>query len=130
LFSDKLTPGAADPTGVDELLFGPAAEAASREVDGYLRRRYQTIPLPLPTISTDLKQRVIIITLYKGYQRRGGAMPEERRNAYTDTVKWLERMAKGEVDPGIAVPPAANTQRNPSYNANERQMTRAKMKGL
>ncbi|MDD5087199.1 MAG: DUF1320 domain-containing protein [bacterium] len=127
IFSEPNEDGS-DPTEVDADLFGQAAEAASREVDGYLRRRYGTIPVA--AISADLKLRVVIITLYRGYSRGGGTVPEGRRNDYKDAVHWLEQMAKGEVDPGIAVPPAANENRSPTYSANGRKMTRDELSGI
>lgn len=129
LFADKTLPTDPEPDEVDPDLFGAAAAQASAEMDGYLRRRYGALPLPLAQLSVDLRERVVTMTLYHGYERRG-VIPEARRTAYTDAIKWLRELAEGKVDPGLEPPPPPTTARPLRITGEERQFTTAKLRGL
>ncbi|GEM44825.1 gp436 family protein [Deinococcus cellulosilyticus] len=74
-----------------------ALEGASEEADSYLAVRY---PLPLSSTPKSLKEKVLNIAVYKVWSRKGIApdsADELIRTNYTDAIKWLEKISKGEV---------------------------------
>ncbi len=73
-------------------------ESASRLADSYLARRYR---LPLVSWGDDLKRAVVLIAAYDLIAVRGFApegADEHLRLRYEDAIRWLERVARGEID--------------------------------
>ena len=85
-----------------------ALDAASRLADSYLARRYR---LPLVSWGDDLKRAVALIAAYDLIAVRGFApegADEHLRLRYEDAIRWLEQVAKGEVE--AQVEEAAGTE--------------------
>ena len=82
-----------------------AIEDAEALIDSYARKVFSTpfqAPIP-PIIKTVAKQ----ITVYNLRDRRDAINDSDRVN-HEDRIKWLENLAKGAVDPGIAPAPRAS----------------------
>lgn len=79
-----------------------ALEAASDLADGYLRARFT---LPLAVWQDDLRRCVCNIAVYdllsaRGYNPDAGADSNVRQR-YEDAIRWLERIAGGQVTPAV-----------------------------
>jgi phage gp36-like protein len=88
--------------GVSPSAIEDALEAASRLADSYLRARYA---LPLTAWDEALTRAVAAIAAYdlmavRGYDPARGA-DEVLRLRYEDAIRWLERVAAGEVTPEV-----------------------------
>jgi phage gp36-like protein len=89
-------------TGVVTADQDAALDAASREADGFLTRRYT---LPLLQFGSDLKQAVCDIAAYRILRARGfnpakgGSDSEQLRLGYQDAMKWLGQVSDGKVTP-------------------------------
>ena len=91
--SDALTDVSADAKTA-------ALDGASGIADGYLRKRYAT---PLAVYGNDLTTHVCSIAAWIILKTRG-FNPENPadvaiRMGYEDAIKWLEAVAKGEIEP-------------------------------
>ena len=86
-----------DPTAKTEAL-----DVASSLADGYLRQRYT---LPLVAFCPDLTRAVCAIATYDLLSARGyDPVAQDNGNVrvrYEDAIKWLERLAAGEISPDI-----------------------------
>lgn len=129
LFAFKADPSDPEPTAADaEAKFDAVAQAASLEIDGYLRRRYV---LPLGTVPADLRDRCLRVIYYYGHLKSpAGTVPDAVRNDYRDIKSWLGLVAEGKVDLGLEPEPAQNTQREPEFTSDEQVMTRASLTGV
>lgn len=88
-----------DGTGnINEDVLGYALRAASDEIDGYIAGRYT---LPLVTVPPILTGIACDITRYRltGTER---VCEEEIRDRYRDGIRYLEKVAKGDVTLGAA----------------------------
>lgn len=86
------------PTGDQDA----ALEAASDLADSYLRSRFT---LPLTVWQDDLRRAVCSIAAYdllssRGYNPDAGADTNVRQR-YEDAIRWLERVAAGQVTPDV-----------------------------
>ena len=85
-----------------------ALEAASDLADSYLKSQYT---LPIVAWESDLTRAVCNIAAYdimsmRGYGPTAGG-DENLRQRYEDAIRWLERIAKGEVSPKVTDSSAA-----------------------
>lgn len=116
-----------DNDGVADV--GVAAKAltdASELIDSYLGAKYS---LPLATVPPALNAACVDITMYK-LSSAPGAMTEEIRERYRDTLRWLERLAEGKVSLGLdsaQTPPSSSGMAETS--GPERVFSRKSMKG-
>lgn len=76
-----------------------AIEAASDEVDGYLKDTY-SLPL-LEPIPKDVKRHTASMARYHLMTNRGHSDAEKFRAAYDDSMKWLLLVANGSIQPNI-----------------------------
>jgi phage gp36-like protein len=79
-----------------------ALDAASVRVDGYLRSRYK---LPLTAWGQDIVEATVVIAVWILMSRRG-FMPAAGSDAlirerYLDTLQWLNRVGRQEVQPDV-----------------------------
>ena len=98
---ERLALPAAALAGIPAADQDAALEAASDLADSYLRARYT---LPLVAWEDDLRRAVAAIAAYDLMVRRGfsptGA-DEQLRLRYEDALRWLERVAAGQLHPQI-----------------------------
>lgn len=106
--------------------FSEAALAASGELDSYLRGRYA---VPVASLSAELVDAVVIMTLHRGYLRRE-TVTEDRQKAYDDIIKWLKLVARGEVT--LDIPSETQTEARGRIwsNSAESILTRDKLRGI
>lgn len=117
-----------DRTGnIDSAIVTAQIQRADNEIDGYVSVRYVTPLNPVPGI---IENTSIDLAIYYLYMRRSEVVPEARKDAYTNAVKLLKSISKGDVKLGAEEP----TEKSPGNGAaivggNERQFTRNKMRG-
>lgn len=106
-----------------------ALEDASDEIDGYLEGRYR---LPLQSPPRSLRILACNIAMYRLLTLRQIDVMEDQRERYKDAVKYLQAVADGKINLGLAksgetVTPAGG----PTLVAGpERTFSRDRMKGF
>lgn len=110
-----------------------ALTSASGEIDSYIGVRYS---LPLEAAPELLKQFCVDIAIYRLALSRD-VLSEEHRRRYEDTIKHLDKIAKGTASlnlPGPVDPDTGEaTQTSPRpivAGGPAREFTREKMRGL
>ncbi len=105
--------GVADAARVNE-----AREGAEGEANGYLAQR-TAVPVDLaryPELAAVLKSIVLDLIAYRLYARRP-PVPEDVSWQRLNAVRWLERVAGGDVRLPAAAEPPANPAAGPSAAA-------------
>lgn len=107
---------------------------AGNEADTYISQRYD---LPLPSTPPVLRGKVVDITVWNLFARRGlGDADEVVRERYKNAVRWLEGLAVGKVSlplapsgggEGGSAPPQAG---GASIRAQPRRFSRDTMDGF
>lgn len=95
----------ADPYGTgqaDDDVLGPALADADAEIDAYLVGRYS---LPLTAVPSNLVRIACDIARYRLWKHQAS---EEVRHRYADAVRYLERVASGQI--GIGPDTSGETQ--------------------
>ncbi len=87
-----------------------ALEDASAEIDAYLGRRYA---LPLSSVPAVIARIACDIARYRLWDDQA---PDEVRRRYEDALRFLERVARGEVEIGVPEP-AADPAAAPAYRS-------------
>lgn len=98
---------------VDEAVLNLALAKTDAEIDGYLVGRYA---LPLATVPANLVLFACDMARYRLYK---DAAPEEVRNRYRDAVRYLEKVAAGQIGLGPDATGASQAPAGgaPSYSA-------------
>ncbi len=91
--SDRDASGVADT----DVISGGIA-AASEEIDSYLSVRFN---LPLTTTPAVLLRVANILAMYH-ISADAGAQTEDKIDRYKMSLKWLDKLSKGQVDLGIS----------------------------
>ena len=87
---------------IDTAVTDAALETAEVEIDGYLGGRY-TLPLsPLPEVIIKV---AVDIAIYNLYARRQGP-PEHWQKRYDNTIRFLVKIAGGQISLGVGDPVA------------------------
>ncbi len=102
-----------------------ALETADVEIDGYLGERY---PLPLLPVPTIIVKQAVDIAIYNLYARRQGP-PDHIQRRYDNVIRFLERVATGDISLGAGDPEGA-TEDNAHVSAEDRVFTRDTLKGF
>ncbi len=126
--ADDAGSGSADPAVVDEARLGAEAEANS-----HLARRY-AVPVDLsthPELADVLRRFVLDLAAYRLHARRP-PVPADVVTLRNAAVKWLERVASGEVVLPAAIEVAGNTAAGPvgEVVGEARVLTRESLEGL
>lgn len=120
LLTDRDRSGEADAAVAERAL----ADAAD-EIEGYLAGRYE---LPLePGRAASLRRPAVDIAVYR-LAADAATATDERRRRYEDAVRYLERIASGEIRLGadaVPTPPSAA-----ALPAPRRRFTRRSMLGV
>ncbi|MBL4901105.1 MAG: DUF1320 domain-containing protein [Desulfocapsa sp.] len=114
-----------DSGTIDATITDTALETADVEIDGYLGERY-TLPLsPVPDI---INKQAVDIAIYNLYARRQGP-PDHWQKRYDNVIRFLEKVARGDISLGIGDPEAG--QSNAAViNSSDRVFSRDKLKGF
>lgn len=108
----------------DKASFQDALEQASGEIDSYLRARYT---LPLAQVPPQLRRFAVDIAIYQCSADPAMATDEKRRR-YEDAIRWLEKVALGQLSLGVEEPtPDSGT---PQLIYQGRRFTRETLRGL
>lgn len=104
-----------------------ALAQASSELDTYLGVRY-TVPVsPAPTV---LKRYCVDVALYQLSSSAAQGLTEEKRTRYEDAIRWLTKLAKGEVTLGLPDADGVEDDPLPQITETTRLFTRTKLDGL
>ncbi len=96
--SDYSKDGEIDPTVVDD-----AIADAEALIDSYARKVFSTpFEAPIPPIIVTMAKKLAVYNL----KERRGVINDADRLEHEDRIQWLENLAKGVVDPGIAPSPS------------------------
>lgn len=79
-----------------------AIDSAAEEIDTYLGSRYV---LPLSSTPPVLGKLNVDMAIYNLYSRVKEQVPETRKERYQNAVRFLMKLAKGEVSIGSQPPP-------------------------
>jgi phage gp36-like protein len=119
ILADRDDGGSVDTESVDRALVD-----ASAFIDGYLGSRY-TVPItPTPAI---LKRYAVDVAVHY-LADRAGVNTDERRQRYTDAVRFLERVAEGKLSLGASTPPPTSGNNTAQIASADRVFTRDNMK--
>ncbi len=112
---------------IDTVAVSRALDDASAEIDSYLVERY-TLPLAAP-VPARLVEICGAIAVYK-LSNASGPNTEEKRLRYEDALKWLSKVALGEVGLGDAGAEGSADTPSVSMTAQPRLFTRDTQGGL
>ncbi len=112
---------------VDDTVIDRAIEDADAEINGYCGARYSIPFLPVPDRIRSLS---VDIAVYNICSRRQGA-PDHRKERYSNAIKFLEKVADGNVSLGEDDPDATPSDSNkPVISSSTRIFTREKLEGF
>lgn len=101
---------------------------ADAVIDGYCSGRYVVPFNPVPAI---IAKCSLDIAIYNLYARRVETMPELRKDSYTNAIKMLASISRGDVMLGsTTVAPAPDSNRTAAASSQTRQFTRDTLRGL
>lgn len=112
---------------VNEARVTRAIASADVTIDSYCEKRF-TVPFsPVPDKVRDLS---VEIAIYYLYSRRLDTMPEIRKDRFKDAIRFLEKVASGDVGLGAETPTPTTTENSVDIDQNDRIFTRDKMDGF
>lgn len=120
MLTDDGDAGAVDPVKVDDALTD-----ASSEIDGYVGSRHA---LPLATVPPIIGKQCVDIAIYNLYARRGGP-PEHIEKRYQNAVRFLEKVAKGDITMGAEDPAGTGSADTAEALPSDRVFTRDTLAG-
>lgn len=123
--------GLTDDTGigvVDASVVARAIADADATIDAHCQGRY-TVPLsPVPAM---LRRLSVDLALYNLYSRRAEfELPEVRRDRNQAAIRFLERVAAGQILLGVSTPAPTTSGNAVEVTANNRLFTRASLEGF
>jgi len=119
--ADDLGVGSVDSAVVDR-----AISDADATIDAYCQGRYST---PIDPVPDKVRQVSVDIAIYNLYSRRGDVVPEVRKDRYREAIRFLERVAAGQISLGAATPAPETTNNGVDMDQSDRLFTRDKMGG-
>lgn len=112
---------------VDTDVVTRAISDADATIDAYCQGRY-SVPLePVPAI---IRKTGVDISIYNLYSRRADSVPENRLERYKNAVRFLEKVAAGQISLGASTPAPENTGNSVDIDQSERIFTRDTMSGF
>ena len=113
---------------VDEDVVDAVIARVDGEIDSYVGVKYS---VPLATVPAVINQHAIAMDLHYLYSRRPTIKENETIRAnFDDAIKWLDKLAKGQVTLGIDPPPPAPSVSAGRFNSNPRKFSDDSMKGM
>jgi len=113
----------ADAGSVDDDMVTRAIADADAEIDGYCGKRYS---VPFSTVPAIIRKFSVDIAIYNLYARRKGA-PDDRKDRYSNAVKFLANVAKGLISLGENDPDSTPASAAPEIDNEDRIFTRTTM---
>ncbi|MEW6670224.1 MAG: DUF1320 domain-containing protein [Thermodesulfobacteriota bacterium] len=86
---------------VDAARVTRAIADADADIDAYCQAHYS---VPLSPVPPKVRKLAVDIAIYHLYSRRGDAAPDIRKDRYRDAVRFLEKVAAGDIALGVASP--------------------------
>ncbi len=106
---------------------------ASSEIDGYLNKRYSTPLGNVPNVITKICKDIALYNIFLRIGIKQGSAEESYYNQYKQDIKYLENVAKGLIDIGVATGEQSGTSSNIGdfrVNSNKRMFSRQTLRGL
>lgn len=119
--TDDAGTGAVDEDNVDR-----AIADADAMIDAYCQGRYS---VPLTTVPDMIRQVSVDIAIYNLYSRRDMA-PDMRDARYKNAVRFLEKVAGGQIELGAATPAPTTSGAAVEIDQEDRAFTRTRMEGF
>jgi len=116
--------GTEDSGVVDDAIFD--AEAL---IDSYARKVFSTpFVAPLPPIIVTMAKKLSVYNL----RERRDVITDAHREEQEDRIKWLEHLASGKVDPGIAPAPkgSGHNRSTSTSRPSAKRVSRESLKGF
>jgi len=106
-----------------------AIAQADSEVDGYAGTKYS---VPFTTVPPVVKKCSVDIAVYNLYSRKVEEFPATRKDRYNNAIRFLEKVAKGEISLGLDPEPTAKSEGGAECNktSDDRVFTRTTMEGF
>jgi phage gp36-like protein len=115
-------------TGViDAGIVTRAIADADATIDSYCQDRYT---IPLSPVPAKIRQVSVDISIYNLYSRREDVVPDIRKERNQAAIRFLEKVADGKIQLGVATLTPTNTDNSVSISGNTRLFTRDKMSGF
>jgi len=111
---------------VDDDIVTRAIADADATIDAYCQGRYE---VPLDATPDKIRQISVDIAIYNLYSRRDDTAPDTRKDRYKDAIRFLEKVAGGEIELGAATPAPSTTGNEADIAYNDRIFDRDKMEG-
>ena len=112
---------------VDTDVVTRAISDADATIDAYCQGRYS---VPLEPVPGMIRKISVDISIYNLYSRRADSVPENRLERYKNAVRFLEKVASGQISLGAATPAPETTSNSVDIDQNDRIFTRDKMSGF
>jgi phage gp36-like protein len=112
---------------VDDNIVARAIADADATIDAYCQGRYT---VPLSPVPDKIRQVSVDIAIYNLYSRRDDTAPETRKDRYKEAIRFLEKVAAGQIELGAATPAKTNTGNSVDISSNTRIFDRDKMDGF
>lgn len=100
---------------------------ADATIDSYCQDRYT---IPLSPVPAKIRQVSVDISIYNLYSRREDVVPDIRKERNQAAIRFLEKVADGKIQLGVATLTPTNTDNSVSVSGNTRLFTRDKMSGF
>lgn len=84
-----------DGETANQEIIDSALSAASSRVDSYISKRFTT---PLSTPPASITDATLTLAKIRLYNRRSIPLTETMQKEYDGVIRWLERIARGEID--------------------------------
>lgn len=112
---------------VDTAVVNRAIADAGATIDAYCQGRYS---VPLDPVPDMIRQLSVDIAIYNLYSRRADAVPDNRLERYKNAIRFLEKVASGQILLGAATPAPETTGSSVDIDQADRIFTRDKMGGF
>ena len=112
---------------VDADVVTRAISDADATIDAYCQGRYS---VPLDPVPGMIRKISVDISIYNLYSRRVDEVPDSRLERYKNAIRFLEKVAAGQISLGAAAPAPETTGNSVDIDQADRIFTRDKMEGF
>ena len=100
---------------------------ADAAIDAYCQGHYN---VPLDPVPEMIRKLSVDISIYNLYSRRADSVPENRLERYKNAIRFLEKVAAGQITLGASTPAPESTGNSVDIDQNDRIFTRDKLGGF